>query len=81
MPLPEHRAEQLHFATADDPEDFLAQRVAMLVSYNDVLPATDDFVEAWSRSEVKKEAAERPRCLGIVVEVEDSPSRRRGDPG
>jgi hypothetical protein len=46
-----------------------------------VLLATDDFVEAWSRSEVKKEEAERPRRLGIVVEVEDSPSRRRGDPG
>jgi hypothetical protein len=53
----------------------------MLASYNDVLPATNDFTDACSRSGAKKEAVECTHHLDIVVEVEDSPPRRRGDPG
>jgi hypothetical protein len=46
----------------------------MLASFNEVLPTTDEFTEAWSRSEEKKEAAEYAGRLGIVVELdEDSP--------
>jgi hypothetical protein len=71
-PPPECRAGQLRFAAAD-PEDFPSQQARMLTSFNDELPATDDFAEAWSRSEAKKEAAEPARYLNIVVEVEDSP--------
>jgi hypothetical protein len=59
-PPPECRAGQLRFAAAD-PEDFPSQQARMLTSFNDELPATDDFAEAWSRSEAKKEAASSSR--------------------
>lgn len=57
-PPPEYWAGQLRFAAADDPEDFPGQRAVMLASFNNVIPVTDDFAEAWSRSEAK-EATER----------------------
>jgi hypothetical protein len=38
------------------PEEFPGQQAAMLASFNEVLPTTDEFAETWSRSEVKKEA-------------------------
>jgi hypothetical protein len=74
-PQLEYQAGQLRFAAADDPKDFPSQRAVMLTFFNDVLPATDDFVEAWSRFEAKKEAVEPACYLDIVVEMEDSPPR------
>jgi hypothetical protein len=53
----EYQVGQLRFSAADDPKDFPSSRAAMLVSFNNVLPATDDLAEASSRYEVKKEAA------------------------
>jgi hypothetical protein len=50
---------------ADGLEEFQGQRATMLVSYNDVLPATDDFTFGWSRYKAKKKAS-------ILVELEDS---------
>jgi hypothetical protein len=43
--------------------------VALLASFNDVSPLSDDFALAWARSKDKKEAAEGARRLGILVEL------------
>jgi hypothetical protein len=43
--------------------------VALLASFNDVSPSSDDFALAWSRSKDKKDAAEGARRLDILVEL------------
>jgi hypothetical protein len=87
--LVDEATRQLNYQAPDDPEEFPGMRVAERKSFNEVQPGTLEFALAWSRQDAKRAEAERARCLGLCVNMDDheeeddaGPSyRRRGGDG
>jgi hypothetical protein len=84
-PPPDYKATTSIVKAEDDPEEFSGLRCAHLESFE----ATDEFVEARSAADHRREEEERCRRLGLFVNRDDdahagqsSRSRRRlGDTG
>jgi hypothetical protein len=62
-------ATQIALRSNVDPEDFLGQRMAMRVSFEEVPPASLEFALVWSRAEVVKvERRWEQERTGVEVE-------------
>jgi hypothetical protein len=69
--LADEAARQLDYQAPDDPEEFPGLRAAQRESFNEVQPGTLEFALAWSRQDAKRAEAERARCLGLCVNLDE----------